>query len=121
MLYPPVYNLKSLNIIKFFFSLYNCSVLVALDKQQKSDQDRRDRPSSRERLGQSTSSTVVGTINGDPGSPTSPVMDDPFNDEYESLLKANTELAVEALDGASFASRNSELTTSWQSSFRSVQ
>ena len=96
---------------------------MALDKQQKPDTDRRDRPSSSgERLGQSTSSsTVVGTINGDPGSPSSPAMDDPFNDEYESLLKANTELAVEALDGASFASRNSELTTSWQSSFRSVQ
>ena len=106
-----------------FFHVSNCSVLVALDKQQRSDSDRRDRPSSSgERLGQSTSSsTVVGTINGDPGSPSSPAMDDPFNDEYESLLKANTELAVEALDGASFASRNSELTTSWQSSFRSVQ
>ena len=91
-----------------------------MDKQQKPDQGRRDSPSSRERLGQSTSSTAVGTINGDPGSPTSPT-DDPFNDEYESLLKANTELAVEALDGTSFASRNSELTTSWQSSFRSVQ
>ena len=91
---------------------------MALDKQQKSDQDHH-RPVSRERLGQSTSSAAIA-INGDPGSPTSPT-DDPFNDEYESLLKANTELAVEALDGASFASRNSELTTSWQSSFRSVQ
>ena len=118
MLYQPAKNLKSVVKIKIPFSS-TCSVLVALDKQQKSDQDRCDRPSSRERLGQSTSSTV-GAINSDPGSPTSPT-DDPFNDEYESLLKANTELAVEALDGASFASRNSELTTSWQSSFRSVQ
>lgn len=98
----------------------NCRVLVALDKQQRSDQ-LQDHPSSRERLGPSTSSATVA-VNGDPGSHTAPETDDdPFNDEYESLLKARTELAVEALDGVSFGSRNSELSASWQSSFRSVQ
>ena len=86
---------------------------MKLEKSQKSDASQQQR-NSRERLGQSTSSATA-----DPASPTSP--NDPFEDEYEALLKANTELAVEALDGTSFASRTSELTNSWQGSFRSIQ
>lgn len=84
-----------------------------MEKRQRLNQDQYQHQ-ARERLGQSTSSTIA-----DPSSPTSPT--DPFEDEYEALLKANTELAVEALDGTSFASRNSELSSSWQNSFRSVQ
>ena len=87
---------------------------MAFEKRQKPDTDQKHRSSTRERLGPSTSSATA-----DPDSPASP--NDPFEDEYEALLKANTELAIEALDGTSFASRNSELTNSWQSSFRSVQ
>lgn len=90
-----------------------CSVLVAMEKSQRLNQDQLQRQ-GRERLGQSTSATIA-----DPSSPSSPT--DPFEDEYEALLKANTELAVEALDGTSSASRNSELSTSWQNSFKSVQ
>lgn len=82
---------------------------MALDKKQEHDQQQ-----SRQRLGPSTSSSTA-----DPASPTSPI--DPFEDEYEALLKANAELAAEALDASSFVSRNSELTSSWQSSFKSVQ
>lgn len=84
-----------------------------MEKRQRLNQDQQQRQ-ARERLGQSTSTAIA-----DPSSPTSPT--DPFEDEYEALLKANTELAAEALDGTSSASRNSELSSSWQNSFRSVQ
>lgn len=97
-------------ILYDLFSPRTCSVLVAMEKHQRLSQDQLQRQ-ARERLGQSTSTTIA-----DPSSPTSP--SDPFEDEYEALLKANTELAVEALDGTS---RNSELSSSWQNSFRSVQ